>query len=240
MAKLNGGDKLGEQGGEINIQDLLLKDQKESVVGKKLLDQTTRRVIVLVLAMLFSVPVFSVSTYLSEPNSFSYGLTLIKELGPENDGGRQAFNDTVKLQSQLDTPLIKLYVDDKRKGGQLLIWQNYDVDVLSLRDDEKEIVSLDSPDLSENEIYLAVYDLSQQVKIQAILGICTTILVCIVLGTGAMFFSKLTTDLVISPIEDMVTRVNNITADPLKAAHEEEERLLYEELADKEAGINNE
>jgi hypothetical protein len=48
-----------------------------------------------------------------------------------------------------------------------------------------------------------------------------------------MFFSKLTTDLVISPIEDMVSRVNNITKDPLKAAHEEEERLLYEELAEK-------
>jgi len=56
-----------------------------------------------------------------------------------------------------------------------------------------------------------------------------------VLAIGAMIFSKLTTDLVISPIEDMVSRVNNITADPLKAAHEEEERILFEELAEKEA-----
>jgi hypothetical protein len=55
-----------------------------------------------------------------------------------------------------------------------------------------------------------------------------------VLGTGAMFFSKLTTDLVISPIEDMITRVNNITADPLKAAHEEEERLLFEEMIERQ------
>jgi len=43
---------------------------KESVVGKKLLDITTRRVIILVLAMLFSVPVFTVSTYLDDPNSY--------------------------------------------------------------------------------------------------------------------------------------------------------------------------
>lgn len=70
------------------------------------------------------------------------------------------------------------------------------------------------------------------------LGIATTFLVCIVLGSGAMFFSKLTTDLVISPIEDMVSRVNNITNDPLKAAHEEEERLLYEEMAEKQDADN--
>jgi len=55
-----------------------------------------------------------------------------------------------------------------------------------------------------------------------------------VLGSGAMIFSKLTTDLVITPIEDMIDRVNSITEDPIKAAHMEEERLLYEELAEKQ------
>jgi len=58
--------------------------------------------------------------------------------------------------------------------------------------------------------------------------------VCIVLSSGALIFSKLTTDLVISPIEDMIERVNGITQDPIQAAHHEEERLLYEELAAKE------
>jgi len=41
-------------------------------------------------------------------------------------------------------------------------------------------------------------------RIQAGLSIGTTLLVCIVLGSGAMLFSKITTDLVITPIEDMV------------------------------------
>jgi hypothetical protein len=31
----------------------------------------------------------------------------------------------------------------------------------------------------------------------------------------------------------MIERVNGITEDPIKAAHNEEERLLYEELAEK-------
>ena len=61
---------------------------------------------------------------------------------------------------------------------------------------------------SDEVVYLAIYDLTQAVKLQAALGLVTTILVCTMLGSGAMIFSKLTTDLVISPIEDMIERVN--------------------------------
>jgi uncharacterized protein YqfB (UPF0267 family) len=50
-----------------------------------------------------------------------------------------------------------------------------------------------------------------------------------------MLFSKLTTDLVITPIENMITKVQAITMDPLKAAHDEEEKLLLEELAEHNA-----
>jgi hypothetical protein len=63
--------------GEIDFKAMLLSDQMESKVGKKLSEITTRRVIVLVLIMLFSQPVFSVSTYMQEPNSYDYGLNLI-------------------------------------------------------------------------------------------------------------------------------------------------------------------
>jgi hypothetical protein len=55
-----------------------------------------------------------------------------------------------------------------------------------------------------------------------------------VLSAGAGIFSKLTTDLVITPIETMIEKVNNITKDPLKAAYDEEERLLMEEFAKNE------
>jgi hypothetical protein len=70
------------------------------------------------------------------------------------------------------------------------------------------------------------------VQIQSILGIVTTFMVCFVLGSGAMLFSKLTTDLVITPIENMIKKVKAITKDPLKAAQDEEEKLLLEELAE--------
>lgn len=77
--------KLGD--GEIDLKAMLLNDQMESKVGKKLSEITTKRVIVLVLIMLFSQPIFSVSTYMTEPNSYDYGLNLIQTLGPNTLGG---------------------------------------------------------------------------------------------------------------------------------------------------------
>lgn len=50
---------------------------EESKVGKKLSDLTTKRVIMLVLAMMFSVPLFTSSSYTDDNNSYTYGLELI-------------------------------------------------------------------------------------------------------------------------------------------------------------------
>ena len=52
----------------------------------------------MVLIMLFSVPVFTVGSYMDEPNSYSYGLELINAAGgPESKGGKSIFNHTVKM-----------------------------------------------------------------------------------------------------------------------------------------------
>jgi hypothetical protein len=63
----------------------------ESKVGKKLSDITTRKVIILVLAMLFSSVAFKSNTYVEEPDSFDYGLSLIQILGVSTSGGKEAF-----------------------------------------------------------------------------------------------------------------------------------------------------
>ena len=44
--------------------------------------------------------------------------------------------------------------------------------------------------------------------------------------------TKITNDLLIKPIEQMMARVELISQNPLKAAHDEEERLIYEEILD--------
>ena len=79
-------------------------------------------------------------------------------------------------------------------------------------------------------MYYAIYNLRDLVRLDAMMGLANTIMVCIILGAGAMIFSKITSDLVIHPIESMIERINKITADPLAAHYEEEEKLLLEEL----------
>lgn len=62
--------------------------------------------------MLFSVPLFTPTTYIDEPNSFDFGLSLVYKLGPETMAGQRVFNDTVRIQSALSqAPLVRLYVN---------------------------------------------------------------------------------------------------------------------------------
>lgn len=56
-------------------------------------------------------------------------------------------------------------------------------------------------------MYLALYDNRYLNRLSAQLSIATTFLVCIVLGAGAMIFSKMTSELVIDPIERMIQRI---------------------------------
>jgi len=67
MGAILGGEK--DQTAEIDDEEIVVPE--ESKVGKKLSDLTTRRVIILVLSMLFSVPVFSVATYGDSYDSFT-------------------------------------------------------------------------------------------------------------------------------------------------------------------------
>ena len=47
---------------------------EQSNVGKKLSDLTMKRVIIVVLTMLFTFPLLTSSTYLEEEEAFSFGL----------------------------------------------------------------------------------------------------------------------------------------------------------------------
>ena len=59
----------------------------------------------------------------------------------------------------------------------------------------------------------------------------TTLIVCAILLFASLMLTKTTTDLVISPIENMITKVQAIATNPLKAAqNEENEQLALEEL----------
>lgn len=73
------------------------------------------------------------------------------------------------------------------------------------------------------------------------LGLIQTIGVCLIMTLMTHTLSKITTKLVIFPIENMIQRVEHISADPICALQDEEERLMIEELdfAEDKSGISS-
>ena len=63
----------------------------------------------------------------------------------------------------------------------------------------------------------------KDVELNAILGIIRTTFVIIIMVIAALYFSKDTTDLVVGPIENMLTKVKIIADNPLDAAKIEED-----------------
>ena len=100
----------------------------------------------------------------------------------------------------------------------------------NLRDTDQQVVQIgDSFD------YLVIYDQRSTNAIQAALSISQTIFVCVVLAGGTLLFSMHVTELVISPIEQMVQKVTRISNDPLSAAKEEEyEAIAMEKIQDEQ------
>lgn len=105
-------------------------------------------------------------------------------------------------------------------------WSDANFTISNMRTNEIDERCLDQ----SNCDYKAVYSTKDLNKFNAVMGIIQTFMVCFVLSAGAGMFSKLSNELVIHPIENMIEKVNNISNDPLKAANEEEERLLLEEF----------
>jgi hypothetical protein len=112
-----------------------------------------------------------------------------------------------------------------------LEWVHPDANLQDRRSEEREIVKLNRPVKDRFEpVFLAVYCRKYEVWLEASLSIATTSMICLFLVGAAAIFSKTTNDLVIAPIEDMITKVNDIAENPLKAAHAEEERALVHDI----------
>lgn len=116
------------------------KDQ-ESRVGKRLSDLTTRRVIILVLVMLCSVPFFSVQTYKAENTYYKYGPELLSEV--KDDLTSAIFNatfDSYITQHKDNTiPLLCVRVTTAKGFRE---W-NSDTDMNKMRATEKEVIMVD-------------------------------------------------------------------------------------------------
>ena len=102
---------------------------EESKVGKKLSDLTTKRLIIVVLAMLFSVALFDVTTYLETPNANEFGLNLLAAFEYNSFGFNLTFDEYIGEYKESTTPLVLLSAVNRT-------WEDPDTAASSLRTNE--------------------------------------------------------------------------------------------------------
>ena len=218
------------------------KSSGETRVGQRLSELTTRRVIVGVLGMLFALPWFDLDTYpsLAEASFKESGLRVLHAFaaGAENSSRDESEKKTrsnppgfygavdqywraadglyalVVYGESLDSHVNTTFALPGADFGRNLRCEEFrlaayvDVDLFDF-DSESDVGKSSSPSY-------AFFDARVSTKTQATLNMCRTVFVCVMLGAGALFFSRDAHALVLKPIERMVKKVREVSENPLK------------------------
>lgn len=244
--------------GDMNEKELL----KESNAGKQLSDLTTKRVIILILSIMISIPIFSIDTYWADFSSYQSGLRNLMYLLNKNTNYKsndlflKAWKNYVDLygqKSDASNILVKLNLIQKNStfpdsiedltdkvlasSNTTVLFDGLDYANTDLRDYEKRtLLEPDNADnLEEGQFsVIATFDVSGDFILTSYLSIGRTVFVCLVLSASAVLFSKDAYDLVLDPIEKMLAKVKRITENPLEAARvEENDAILLDGFKDK-------
>ena len=211
------------------------KVPEESKVGKLLADRTTKRVIILVLAMMIGIILFNSSFYLEKKSGMEYGLKIFKNFKTFNDPNLNlSFSIYVTENIGTSSPVIYARVG-------YLVYGEYE-DTTKLRDSEKNSYSEDCSNLlpndPDNSICEATFDIRESNKLSSILNIIKTIFICFVLSFGSYCFSKDTSEMVLEPIETMIQKVKDISKNPIGALQKNEKEEITKALLEEEERNN--
>ena len=180
-------------------------------VGRKLSEQTTKRVSILALVLIFVVPLFDSGYYYDKDRAYTIELKVITKLSedtPINYTLIGAFCDDYILNFRNgDLPLSFLSVPSMN----LTFQQSPGPD--DLRFEEKDITILNSD--SYDPDFIAILNIKLRSQQNSLLNILRTIAISIFLGFGAYFFTKDANELALKPIARMIEKVNNIASNPL-------------------------
>ena len=206
---------LTKQGTNKNMQDSnadLSKISKESRLGSAMSDLTTRRVIILVLAMLLIIPLL---TFSNNDSSMQFGLDvshtfLVKNV--TNSSYMPAIDTSLSLLHQR-TDLVELILDGERtvlKGGRMNKLR--DVELLTISIQTDSIASVSTPSYTTE----GTFDVENISVDSSIYSIILTWFVILLLVAGTFLFAQDVNRLVIVPIERMVDVVEKISKNPLE------------------------
>ena len=187
---------------------------KESKVGKKLSQLTIKRIIVIVLVLIFLTPLMD-STYWFDPTHCQeYGAKELMNL-VINQTETNILNQYCKGFIESCGDMNRLYPLIYLSTPFPLINCNYSsMDPGILRNSEKLIFELDLTSFNYTSI-VAVLDYRYNTINNAIIGILRTVFICLLLTIAALFITRDANELVIMPIERLIQKVNKLAENPL-------------------------
>ncbi|KAL4454659.1 hypothetical protein ABPG74_021864 [Tetrahymena malaccensis] len=200
---------------------------QETKVGKVLSDVTIKRVIVIVLVIMFSIPIFTYSTYYDPATSYQGGLSLIYQ----NKPSPVIYQNSIDLYTSFNYnqfyPMIRLDID----GNKIFPGVNDTgvPDFTTLRD--SDLTYYTYSDSTGNIVATSVVSTQYSNQIDAGLSICRTVFVAVVLTIASIKFTGDVEKFILDPIENMLQKVKRISQNPLEAAQmEEKEQFAIEQL----------
>jgi len=202
---------------------------KETRVGRKLSNQTAKRLTFFILAILIFFPMFEADFYFDDNfMSPKYEISLL-----------QTMLNTTNISQLARSTAIKSFIEQGKRQPDPLVYLSIGnkthyidnrVDFDALRNNV-ERRTYEEP--SARGMIVAIISIREIVFLKEMLDLMFTVFLCLILTFGSLLISKDANDLVLRPIERMVKKVNAIAKNPLLA----KEHTLVKDCS---AGFKNE
>ncbi|CAD8178473.1 unnamed protein product [Paramecium octaurelia] len=193
---------------------------RETNIGKELTELTNKRVITIVMLILFSVPILNLSTYVDQNVSFTTGLQAIQFWAKDPEIYDYLIKDFVTYHEPLRTGLVFFQINST------IFYPNDDP--YQYEDYRTNSLQYYTTTDSEGKDAVSICSTVTDDELNAILSIIRTIFVSIVLSVAAVLFSRDVQELILTPVEKMLETVKKIAENPLVAAQEEENKAFIQ------------
>jgi len=202
----------GEKEEEILDEEDEEKLIKESRISRIISDSLTKKTIVLIMILLIIFPFLGDDFYSDTDKTSTYSLIAqyVSASYDLFDKNSMILNNNV-LSQLLDEKFVMLNMT--YNGTLIYNNDNYSTNYFRY----KEVQSV----FSDDGYVQIVYSLLKETKLTAILNICQTIFVCIMLTGAVLLFEYDARTLVLEPLEVMIEIVDTVAKDPINAKNVE-------------------
>ena len=212
--------------------------QEVKKLSEILLNKNKQKVIILILIELICFTVLNPSNYITKKSSLEIGFKLFNTFNSNNESDFSFYyNLYINKHKDIKTPLIFLKIGNLEYG-------NFE-EVLKLREQERisfneKCSNYNNMNNNSKEINCnAVFNYKYANKLNALLSLIKTILSCMILYFGNLWFSIDLSKMLLDPTDAMVERVKLISDNPLQVIHDEEKKKIEKVIEEEKEKDND-